>query len=160
MVTNDTIEEYLIETGMPYEQMQEGLWLIHDDIDHIDNIVVYHTPPVITFRVNLMNLDNVEDESGLFHDLLTLNATDMVAGAYGLEDNSVVIVDTLQSENLDENEFQASLDAIAMAIRYHYKDLKKYLSTPVLEDDEEETSEESEEAASETAEAAAPATEA
>ena len=52
----------------------------------------------------------------------------MVAGAYGLEEDNVVIVDTLQSENLDFNEFQASLDAIAMAVREHYEEIKELIN--------------------------------
>jgi hypothetical protein len=51
----------------------------------------------------------------------------MVAGAYGLEDNAVVIVDSLQSENLDYNEFQASIDAIAYAVHDHYAELSNLL---------------------------------
>ncbi|MEM1350187.1 MAG: hypothetical protein AAGI01_16630, partial [Myxococcota bacterium] len=62
MTTNDQIEEYLINTELPFEQVQEGMWLIHDENDYIDNIVVLHTPPVITFRVKLMELDAIEDQ--------------------------------------------------------------------------------------------------
>lgn len=123
MITNDQIEAYLIEHGLPYEQVREGLWVIHDDIDYIDNIVIYHTPPVITFRVKLMDAPVEAARPELFARLLELNATSMVAGAYGLENDAVVIVDTLQSENLDHNEFQASIDAISMAVREHYEEL-------------------------------------
>ncbi|MBA2662985.1 MAG: YbjN domain-containing protein [Bradymonadaceae bacterium] len=128
MVTNDQIEAYLIENGLPFEQVREGLWLIHDDIDYIDNIVVYHTPPVITFRVKLMEAPSAAARMELFTRLLELNATSMVAGAYGLEDDAVVIVDTLQSENLDHNEFQASIDAIAMAVREHFDELTEIIN--------------------------------
>ena len=58
--------------------------------------------------------------------LLRLNATEMVAGAYGIEDENVVIVDTLQSENLDINELQASIDGMSLAISVHYSVLSGY----------------------------------
>src|SRR5690554_5132478 len=124
MITNDQIEAYLIEHGLPYEQHQEGLWVIHDDVDYIDNIVIYHTPPVVTFRVKLMEAPRDAARFELYQRLLELNATSMVAGAYGLEEDAIVIVDTLQSENLDPNEFQASIDAITLAVREHYHELK------------------------------------
>ncbi|WP_158542372.1 YbjN domain-containing protein [Lujinxingia litoralis] len=124
MVTNDKIETFIIEHGLPFEQVQDGLWLIHDEVDHIDNIVVYHTPPVLTFRVKLMEAPEKATRDVLFKRLLELNATSMVAGAYGLEDDAVVIVDTLQSENLDHNEFQATIDALAIAVREHYEELR------------------------------------
>ena len=128
MITNDQIEAYLIETGLPFEQVKEGFWIIHDDSDAIDNIVVVHTPPVITFRVKLMDLpEGQASQSELLIYLLQLNATSMVAGAYGLEDDAVVIVDSLQSENLDYNEFQASIDAIAFAVREHYEELRGFM---------------------------------
>ena len=63
----------------------------------------------------------------MFTHLLRLNGTDMIAGAYGLEDDAVVLTDSLQSENLDYNEFQASVDAIAFAVREHYEELKRFM---------------------------------
>lgn len=128
---NDQIESFLIDSDLPFEEVQEGFWLIHDTVDHIDNIVLYHSPPVVTFRVKLMEVPDTDDESvrlALFQRLLELNATSMVAGAYGLEQDSVVVVDTLQSENLDYNEFQASIDGIALAVREHYHELKDLLA--------------------------------
>lgn len=126
MATNEQIEAYLIETEMPFEQVSEGLWLINDETDNIENIVVYHSEPVVTFRVKLAEAPDT-GRLELFTRLLQLNAESMVAGAYGLEEESVVIVDTLQSENLDFNEFQASIDAIAMAVREHYEEIRELL---------------------------------
>ncbi|MFB6372021.1 MAG: hypothetical protein ABEN55_02630 [Bradymonadaceae bacterium] len=110
---NDVIENYLIKTEFPFERVDEGFWLIHDEFDQIDNIVIYHSPPVVTFRVKLLEVPDLDDQVRLelFTKLLELNATSMVAGAYGLEDESVVAVDTLQAENIDFNEFQASIES-------------------------------------------------
>ena len=126
MITNDQIEEYLIRIELPFEQVNEGMWLIADEKDSIENIVVLHTPPVITFRVKLLELDGLDDATrlNLYQTLLQLNASDMIAGAYGLEENAVVITDSLQSENLDFNEFQASIDSITMCIREHYENIR------------------------------------
>ncbi len=128
MITNDQIEAYLIETELPFERVKDGFWLIHDNSDAIDNIVIVHTPPMITFRVKLMEVPEGANREELFARLLQLNATSMVAGAYGLEEESVVIVDSLQSENMDYNEFQSSIDAIAFAVRDHYTELTELLT--------------------------------
>lgn len=125
MITNDQIEAYLIETGVPFEEVKEGFWLIHNEDDDVDNIVVVHTAPVITFRVKLMDAPSAK-RAELFEHLLKLNATSMIAGAYGLEDSAIVLVDSLQSENLDYNEFQASVDAITFAVREHYQELRAF----------------------------------
>jgi hypothetical protein len=121
---NERIEAYIIEMGLPFEQVQDGMWLIHDEVDYIDNIVVFHSLPVLTFRVKLIDAPQEKVQPSLYRRLLELNATGMVAGAFALEDDSVVIVDTIQSTNLDSNEFQASIDSITLAIREHYSELK------------------------------------
>lgn len=128
MRTNDDIEAYLIQLNLPFEQIESGMWVIHDEFENIDNIVIYHTPPVIIFRVKLMNLGDVPQDRRfeLFEKLLVLNTTDMIHGAYGLEDNNIVCVDSLQSENLDFNEFQASVEALSLAISSHYTLLKGF----------------------------------
>jgi len=62
----------------------------------------------------------------LFRTLLELNAAEMMHGAYGVEGNSVVICDALQLENLDFNEFAASMDDISMAVASHRGRLAKF----------------------------------
>ena len=105
------------------------MWLIHDDHDYVDNVVVIHTPPVITFRVKIMDISDIPEEkkSEVYEYLLRLNANELVAGAYGLEDDAVVITDSLQSENLDYNEFQASIDSITLSIREHHGQVRALL---------------------------------
>jgi hypothetical protein len=51
----------------------------------------------------------------------------MIHGAYGLEGENVVLIDTLQSERLDFNAFQASLDALLLASTQDYQKLKAFL---------------------------------
>jgi hypothetical protein len=53
----------------------------------------------------------------------------MLHGSYGLSGNAIVATDTLQGENLDFNEFQASVDALNLAITSHYKRLSAFLKT-------------------------------
>lgn len=119
------LERYLLEMGQPYEEVGDGLYVLHDEIDQVDNIVVIWAPPMVVFRVKLMNLP-AGDNAALMRKLLELNANEMVAGAYGVEGDSIVVVDTLQSENLDYNEFQASIESLAMAITVHYPVLKEF----------------------------------
>jgi hypothetical protein len=64
----------------------------------------------------------------LFEELLRLNATDMVHGAYALDGKNLIIVDTLEADTLDIEEFQASVEAIGLALAQHYRILSKYRS--------------------------------
>lgn len=126
MRTNEDIERYLIDMDMPYVTLGEGVWKLDNDDEGVENILIIHTEPVIVFRINLMDVPKAHKEE-LYEILLGLNATSMVAGAYGIEDGKVIILDTLQSENLDFNEFQASIDALTLALTEHFERLKKYI---------------------------------
>jgi hypothetical protein len=127
MDSPELIDDYLIRSGLEFDTVDEGMWIIHDDIDHVDNIVVSYSPPIVVFRVKLMDSPRDPEARGaLFEQLLRLNATAMVSGAYALEDGAVIATETLQSENLDLNEFQAAIDGLTQAIVEHYDQLKSF----------------------------------
>lgn len=125
MRTDEDIEALLWETGLQYESLEGGMWLLHDEKNGVENIVIHHDPPYLTFRVKVMPLPS-ERRPELYEKLLRLNRTDMVHGAYAIEDDAVVIIDTIQSPNLDLNELQGSIDAIILAVSSHYEILAEY----------------------------------
>jgi hypothetical protein len=121
MATRDEIEHYLIQTGHPYETIDTNTWIVRDTA----NIVISYVSPVVIFRAKLMELPQHRREA-LFRLLLELNASEMVHGAYGLEDGSIVLIDTLQSEHLDLNELQSTLDALLLAAAQDYQKLNTF----------------------------------
>ena len=118
MRTVEDIEQYLLELDTPYEVLGEGMYRLIDDIPEIDDIIVLVTDPLVIFSVRLMKVPEKNREP-LYRKLLELNASELVAGAYGVDGDDVVITDTLQLENLDFNEFQASVESLALAIHDH-----------------------------------------
>ena len=131
MASAEDIEAFMIQMGVPYETIGERVWMIHDEYEMVDNIVVTLNDPVVLFHVKLMEIPQDCDRQALFKELLTLNTTDMMHGAYGLEgDDTVVATDTLQAENLDFNEFQASVDSLSLCISDHYKKLASFHRRP------------------------------
>src|SRR5215468_5872051 len=124
MKTKEDIESYLSQMGLPYDELGDGLWLTGSKED-AQRIVVRYQPPVLVCRVNVMDLPK-ENREELFQTVLTLNASEMMHGAYGLEGGKIVISDALQLENLDFNEFQATIDDITLAVADHYSRLAKF----------------------------------
>ena len=116
MISNDHIESYLDRLGAAYDRVDDGLWVIQDDDG---KIVVRHDDPIIVFRIKLMDVPDGSNREGLFAKLLQLNAGEMVTAAYGLEENAIVAVASLQSENLDYNEFHGAVDALTIAMTEH-----------------------------------------
>lgn len=119
MRTNEDIENFLYELEFPFESLDDEMWRVQDEHDDIENLVLYRTGTVLNFRLKLFDLptDNTEE---LFTKLLQLNATDMVHGAYAIEENAVIITGALEIENLDRNELQATVEAFGLALRSHY----------------------------------------
>lgn len=122
MATRDEIEHYLIQTGHPHEAIDNNMWVVRDEA----NIVISYAPPLVIFRAKLMDVPQHNREA-FFRLLLELNASELIHGAYGLEGSSIVLIDTLQSEHLDLNELQATLDAMLLAINHDYQKLKAFL---------------------------------
>ena len=121
MATREDIERYLIQMEQPFETIEANVWIIRDTA----NVVVTYEPPLVVFRAKVMEIPNKNREE-FFKFLLSLNATQMIHGAYGIEDGSVVLIDTLQHENLDLNEFQATFDALSLALTQDYQRLKPF----------------------------------
>ncbi len=126
MVTREDVESFLMRLELPYQELEEGLWIV-GDAREVAPVFVSYDPPVVVMRVEVMDVPQDEElRHGLFRELLELNATDLVHGAYGLDGDQVVMTEALQLEDLDFSEFQASLESILMALRSHYETLSRY----------------------------------
>lgn len=128
MASGQDIEGYLIKMGVSYDELAQNTWMIRDSEDQVENLVVTLNDPVVVFSVKLADMPADCDRLRLYEELLRLNATEMLHGAYGLAGNAVVATDTLQAENMDFNEFQASVDALNLSITTHYRRLAPYFA--------------------------------
>ena len=126
MRSHDDIESYLARAEVPYEEVgDDGMWLVRD-ASMGENIAIKAAGPLLLFRVKVLELKEVSDQAALYEELLRLNASDLVHGAYGISDEAVVLTCTLQVENLDYNELQAVLDDFSIALANHYEKLTKF----------------------------------
>ncbi len=126
MVTREDVEGYLVRMELPFQELEDGLWVVGDGQETAP-VFVNYAPPLLVVRVEVMDAPTEEElRNGLFRELLELNATEMVHGAYGLDGNEIVMSDTLQLGDLDFSELQASLESILLALRSHYETLSRY----------------------------------
>lgn len=128
MVSREDIESFLIRSELDFEELDEGLWLVRPAPSEEEivapAVVVSYAPPVVVLRSGIRRAPE-EDAAALrlYRRLLELNATDLVHGAYGVEDGEVILSDTLELENLDFSEFRASLESLALAVTSHIQEL-------------------------------------
>jgi hypothetical protein len=119
------IENYLIDLKLSYREIGEGMWMIEDDHRGLEGVVVMRADPLAVIRVVVMPVPK-DRKLELFTKLLELNGKDLLHGAYALEGNEVVLVDTLELATMDLGDFQAALDAIGLALVQHYPILSEY----------------------------------
>lgn len=125
MNSTEKINGYLIDLALSYEEVGENTWLINDDEKGLKNLVVMLSEPLVVIRVKVMECPAGEREK-FYEELLRLNAEDLLHGAYALEGDSVILIDTLELETMDLEEFRASIEAIGLALVQHYKLLSGY----------------------------------
>jgi hypothetical protein len=124
-MNKEKIEGYLINLGLSFENVEDNSWLINDGEKGLEQILVLLEEPLLIIRVKIMTAPG-KDKEKFFQQLLELNAQDLLHGAYALDGEDVILIDTLLSETLDLEEFQTSLDGIGLALAEHYPILSKY----------------------------------
>jgi len=125
MESREKINGYLLKLSLNYEEASDGTFIIRDSSKGLSNLVVAVVDPVVMLRVKVMPLPKKNRES-FFGKLLSLNATDMVHAAYAIENDNVIIIDTLEAGTMDLEELQASIDAIGFALATHYPVLQEF----------------------------------
>ena len=128
MITREDIQSFfdrLYGGNLSVMELEPNIWLLRSPED--SEVVVHYAPPVVILRVRVMELPASEPRRGeLFRQLLEYNARDLVHGSYGLEGDHVVLTDTLELENLDFNEFEASFESMILALASHLGALATY----------------------------------
>lgn len=124
-MANSKIERFLIDLMLTYREIDENMWLIEDPAHGLNGVVVMYAPPLVVIRVVVMPAPK-ERRLEFFTKLLELNANDILHGAYALENDEIVLIDTLEYDTMDFEDFRASLDAIALALSQHYSILSPF----------------------------------
>lgn len=118
MVTREDLESYLIRMSADFDELEEGMFLVRSENGGAP-VVVHHSDPLLLVRMKVMDLPESGDLMSLYQTLLELNATDVVHGAYGIEDGELILSDTLELGTLDFAELRASLESVQIAASSH-----------------------------------------
>jgi hypothetical protein len=130
MVTRDDIESFLDRLGAegaPYSELEPGLWRMQPGGAMDFDVICHFSPPVVVLRVKVMEIPADDSECGkLARRLLELNATDLVHGSYGIENDSIVLTEALELSHLDYEEFLAAYEGMTLALASHLRELATY----------------------------------
>ena len=118
------VEQYLIDLMFNYQQVDSNLWLVDDEEHSLQGAAIILAEPLVIIRVEVMDAPR-GDCLELYKKLLELN-TDVIYGGYALENGKIILIGTLEYDNMDYADFRAMLDAFSLALTQHYPILSKY----------------------------------
>ena len=132
MVTKADLENFLDRlesSGATYKEVGTNLWVVRPGGALDTDLVVHYSPPVVVLRLKVMDvpLENGRD-AALNRRLLELNASDLVHGSYGIEQNSnsIVLTEALELSHLDFEEFLAAYESMTLALASHLREIGSY----------------------------------
>lgn len=132
MLNKEDIEGFLDKLGAEeasYKEVEPGLWIVKPGGALDFDVVVHYSPPVAVLRVKVMELPKDKVQlADLSRRLLELNASDLVHGSYGIEQNSnsIVLTEALELEHLDYEEFLAAYESMTLALASHLREIGSY----------------------------------
>jgi hypothetical protein len=118
------VEEFLIAMGVDYQEPQPGAWIVEDPEKGLPGILISHAEPVVVLSARVMKVPE-QDREAFLEQLLRLNYDGLTHGAYALDGDDVVLIDTLKYDTMDKEEFEAAIDAIGFALSEHYPILSR-----------------------------------
>ena len=100
MLTKDDIESFLVRlgaTGATFSEVQPGFWIVRPNPESELSVAVNFSPPVLLLRVDVMTLPpDAARTATLTRRLLELNASDLLHGSYGIQENQIVLTEALE----------------------------------------------------------------
>ncbi len=121
------VKSYLqeMELSITQEDESEELVVVEDEANGIKNLIIDCEAPIVVIEQVIMKVPDQTQK--LYKRLLQLNR-ELVHGAYVLDETETYILfrDTLQLENLDRNELEASIHALSLALSEHGTELLSF----------------------------------
>ncbi|MCP3921143.1 MAG: YbjN domain-containing protein [Desulfobacterales bacterium] len=113
----DLVQQYLTDMNMSILKTdeKEELFIVDDEDNGIKNMVIDCEEPILILEQIIM--DTPSDSNEFYRDLLRMNRQ-LVHGAFVLDESAskVIYRDTLQIDNLDMNELEASINSLSLAL--------------------------------------------
>jgi len=118
------VKDFLLELEytIKIENEEETLFVIEDAESGIINMMIDCDEPLLIIEQHLFNIKNANAD--VFKQLLQKNR-EIVHGAFVLDDSGekVIFRDTLQLENLDMNELEASINSLALLLTEYHEEM-------------------------------------
>ena len=123
----EVVKEYLQELDFHIvdENPDEQLVVVDDEENGLKNLVIDCEDPILIIEQVILGVPSHPGD--LFKRLLQMNRN-LVHGAFVLDEAAALVLfrDTLQLENLDENELEGSLNSLSLLLSEYSEELIKF----------------------------------
>jgi len=121
------VRNYLLDLdcNISYESEDEGLFVIEDEASGISNLVLGCADPILIIEQYIFEASGERDD--VFKKLLQKNR-DIIHGAFVLDESGskVIFRNTLELENLDLNELEASFNSLSLLLSEYSNELIEF----------------------------------
>ena len=112
-----TIKSFLqsLQLNIEHENQKEGIFIVSNEPEGIFNLIICVAYPIVIFEQFIFEIK--EEGTQVYKSLLQKNR-DIIHGAFVLDDTGrkVIFRDSLQIENLNQNEFEATLNSLSVLL--------------------------------------------
>ena len=126
----DKVKNFIMDMGfsISHEDSKEELIVIDDDERGINNLVIDCESPILILEQVIIPMPQNSDD--FCKRILQINRT-LVHGAFVLDEEGTTLLfrDTLQTENLDRNELEGSIDALSLALAEYASELVSFTNS-------------------------------
>jgi len=123
----DKVKSFIMDMGfsISHEDSKEELIVIDDDERGINNLVIDCESPILILEQVIIPMP--QGSADFCKRILQINRT-LVHGAFVLDEEGKTLLfrDTLQTENLDRNELEGSIDALSLALAEYASELVSF----------------------------------
>jgi len=121
------VKNYLVDLGfdITFEDNEDGVLIIENQEEAITNLVIGVANPLVIIEQYLFT--KKEPSVEMYKSLLMKNQ-DIIHGAFVIDESgeNILFRDTLQLENLDLNELEASINSLSLLLSEYSDELIKF----------------------------------
>ncbi|WP_448518413.1 YbjN domain-containing protein [Rhodoflexus sp.] len=123
----EKVKHYLQELGydIAFEDVIDQIYMINAPEDGIQNLIIDCNDPILIIEQYLFDIDS--SNAQVLQSLLKKNR-EIVHGAFALDDEGkrLIFRDTLQLDNLDLNELEASINSLKLLMAEYASEMLQF----------------------------------
>lgn len=121
------VKNYLLELNyeITHEDEKEGVFVVKEEVSGIQNLVLGCADPILIMEQFIFTISKNHQE---VYQMLLKKNRDIIHGAFVLDETGtrVIFRNTLELENLDFNELEASFNSLSLLLSEYSNQLIKF----------------------------------